>query len=542
VFAAYSGDTLQLYKRRLDEDEAIPMPGAEGIAPFFSTDGASVGFWAYGKLKKVSLDGGPVVDVADVYLPFGAAWGPDETIVFSAGWGKGIARVADAGGDVQNVIPGSPNTMQMLPRILPGDHAMIYTLLSENGETSIRVHRFDTGEDHMLVADGADARFSPSGHLLFMREGVLMAAPFDAERATLTGAPVAVAENVMQAVAAANSGDETRAGQFDVAENGTLIYVTGGLYPWDTTDAYWADRNGSAMRIPIEGPILQPRVSPDGTRIAYLAQRSAISRDNDIWVYDIKRQLPVRLTHEGANAFPEWSPDSNSLVFGHTTASGEPHLALVAADGSHPPVPITKGASEGLAWPSSWSAANDTLVYIAGRPDDFEIWTLDMTAGGDAKHQPEPRLLVDGPSIDTHAALSPDGRWLAYASHETGVREVYVQRYPEGDQKQRISTGSGISPIWAPDGRQIFYWQARTLPKQVMAVDFDAAGDLPIIGAPRVLFEPNEYQNSEPVRGWDLSPDGERFVLIKGKSEPPVTQMHVVVNWTAELERRVPVE
>jgi serine/threonine-protein kinase len=361
-----------------------------------------------------------------------------------------------------------------------------------------------------------------------------MAAPFDAERLVLLGTPVAVVDDVMQAVGAPNRADETRAGQFDVAGNGTLVYLAGSLYPSDMGDAFWVDRSGSATRIPIEGPVSNPRISPDGTRIAYVASRSGVPPAADIWVYDIGRQLPIRLTHEGVNLWPVWSPDGQNLAF-FVSAGGVDRLALVAADGSRPPAPLTpsRSTSPYFLAPSSWSNGNE-IVLVSASKHDFSIWSVDVGADGEPR---EPHVVVDGPARDTHPALSPDGRWLAYASTETGVREVYVQRYPDGGPKTPISMGGGYAPIWAPDGRELVYWQP-TSPKHVIAVAFDGSGDLPVVGASRALFEPNEYYNGEPVRGWDLSPDGQKFVVMRhALPEAPVTQMHVVINWTTELER-----
>jgi serine/threonine-protein kinase len=533
VFTASSGGTSQLYKRRLDEEEASPLPGTvDAIGPFFSPDGAWVGFWAGGKLKKVSLERGLVADiVATAGLFYGGDWGVDDTIVFSQGPGRGISRVAAAGGAADTLVEGDPNESLMQPRLLPGGHAMLFTRLSKRA-TSVVAYRFDTAEKHTLIDDGADARFSRSGHLLFMRSGVLMAAPFDSERLTVLGTPIAVVADVMQAVGASNRGDATWAGQFDVAGNGTLVYVTGGLHPMDIGDAFWVERSGSATRIPIEGPVATPRISPDGTRIAYVAARSAIPPAADIWVYDIARQIRIRLTREGANAWPVWSPDGKNLAF--STSDGDAdQLALVAADGSQPLVALTPGTGTSARFlaPSSWSG--NQLMLVSSADHDVQIWALDVAVGGETR---QPHVVVNGPARDSHPALSPDGRWLAYASTETGVREVYVQRYPNAGPKTPLSAGGGYAPIWAADGREIYYWQP-TSPKRVIAVGFDASGDLPVVGESHVLFEPNEYYNGEPVRGWDLSPDGQKFLVMKDVPEPPLTQMHVVINWATELRR-----
>jgi hypothetical protein len=311
-------------------------------------------------------------------------------------------------------------------------------MINEDWEKSnIVLHSLDTGERRVLIRGGADPRYVRTGHLVYMKTGTLMAVPFDARSGQVNGGPVALIEGVMQAVNAPNSGDETGAGQFAVSDSGTLLYAVGGGGPIRQRTFVWVDRTGAAR--PLEavppGPYLSPRLSPDGQKIAATVRRGA-SRSTDVWMYDVLRGSPTRLTFDGGGG-PIWSPDGKRLVL-HG-------LYSISADGSGKPERLVT-SDEGQTV-SSWASATNTIAFLQ-RPgvegSSRGIWVLPMS--GDRK----PRLFLESRFTLRYPEFSPDGQWMAYSSTESGSQEVYVQPYPGPGEKTRISTAGGGSRSGRP--------------------------------------------------------------------------------------------
>jgi serine/threonine-protein kinase len=542
VFSGVRGNARQLFKRKLNEVEATPMTGTEGARfPFLSPDGQWVGFQVEDKLKKTPLGGGPPVVICDVPRSpgvVGASWSADDRIVFSTV--RGISVVSAAGGTPTAITTADSHGAvlgHLTPHILPGGKAILYTVIDPLGDwdqANVVVQSLDTAERRTLFKGGADARYVPTGHLLYMKTGTLLAVPFDAEKLELRGPPVAILDNVMQAVAADNSDDETGAGQFTISGNGTLAYLTGGIFPGNQYQLVWVDRRGMATALPIRpGRHFAPRVSPDGKRVAYFQARPR-SRVTDVWVYEVDRQNSTRLTLEGWSVWPVWAPDGKSLLVSNIT-SGIENLARLRADGS--------GALERLTTskypqsPASWSAFGNVVAFVETHKAINQIWVLPMDGGY------EPKLFLQAPFSLSHPDFSPDGRWLAYVSAESGANEVYVQPYPGPGDKIRVSTDRGNGPVWAKTGRELFYRRNinvnNNVMVQTMLVDIDTTGSFHA-NKPRVLFE-GQYGQATPLRGYDIAPDGQRFIMTtRGSPEPPITQMHVILNWTEELKRLVP--
>jgi serine/threonine-protein kinase len=530
----------RLFVRSLDRGEAAPLAGTEGAStPFFSPDGAWIGFLVENTIRKIPAAGGPAAVVGG--LPgsrhWGESWAEDGTIFAAAE--SGILRVPAAGGTPAPVTTpdASKGERHLLPQPLPGGNFLLYTSVeSEEWNTSrIVLRAIDGGEPRVLVP-GADGRYvatGDAGHLVYLNAGTLMAVPFDPRSQQIGGEPVPILDAVMQGLNAPNGADETGAGQFAVSAAGTLVYITGGIGPTRERSLVWVDRQGKPQPLGTwAGPYMSPRLSPDGQRIAVASRRGA-SRTTDIWVYDIARDAPTRLTFDANNNSPVWSPDGTRIVY----AAGPLHT--IAVNGGSPERLLS---SSGLQVPTSWSAGANAIVFLQ-RPDTKDmasgIWVAPMNGAAAG----QPRLFVQSRFSLTHPDLSPDGRWIAYASTESGARDVYVQAYPGPGEKIRISRNGGTEPIWTDKGRELLYRAQTASGMAFMSVRVRSTTPFRT-DPPRVLFETKfgEYDSTGPSRGWDATPDGQRFLLGKPSSvdEPPVTALRVVLNWSARLEQLVP--
>jgi Tol biopolymer transport system component len=542
VFAGVRGADSQLYLRALDHVDAIPIPGTEGaIAPFFSPDGGSIAFWAGTTLKRVPIAGGAPATICETATSggWGASWGEDDTIYFSDR--TGILKVSAAGGTPAQVTrdAGSGDSgareRHLLPQAMSRDRMLLFTTALNNegwDSANIVARSLDTGEQRVLIPQATDARYVKTGHLVFLRSGTLMAVPFDVKARQVTGSPVALIDNVMQSINAPNGLDETGAGQFAISASGTLLYVVGGITPNLMRSMVWVDRSGATPPVPlgVAGPYLYPRVAPDGRRIAVEAKRGTSRGSTDLWIYDALRGAPQRVTFNGSTA-PVWSPDSKRLV--HQVDG----LAVINADGSGGQGERLPIADSGP--PSSWSAAANAIAYLqyystaAGRFS--RIWIVPMS--GDHT----PRVFLESTFRLSHAEFSPDGRWIAYVSSESGTNEVYVQPYPGPGEKIRISTAGGFEPLWTRNGKELLYRNGRTS-EEFYAVPIRALSPFQA-DAPRLLFKakPGEYDSTTPTRSWDVSADGQRFFLLRAveNNDKPVTSINVVLNWTEELKRLV---
>jgi serine/threonine-protein kinase len=539
VFSGTTGATTQLFIRSLDHAGASPMAGTQGAAgPFMSPDGQWVAYWADGKLKKIALAGGPSIDICDTEMgvplqggvggPYGADWGTNDLIVFSRG--RDIATVAASGGTPRVIASTGaqlPNVMIMTtPRWLPGARAILFTTRPSDDWTQAQIvmQSAEGGEPRPLLSDAADARYVPTGHLVYMRLGTLMAVPFDGGRLRVTGVPFPIIEGVMQAVNMEFGPNETGAGQYAVAGNGTLAYVGGGIHPDPTRQLVWVNRHGveSPLREP-PGPILQPRISPDGQHLVYFVQRAG-TRESDVWTYDMTRDAATRLTFSGDNNQPIWAPDGRHVIFG-SNAGGLFWLATEGGTSREQLNPGLMAASSAL--PNNLVAVTD---YRPGRPFRISILSLN----GDRTLKP----FLESSFAMTHPAFSADGRWLAYVSPESGQNEVYVQAYPGPGDKHRISTDGGTGPTWARSGRELFYHvfaQRDASVTAIMAVDIDTTHGF-TAGRPRRLFA-GPYVRTTPTRGYDVSPDSQRFIMVKpvGEPETPPRTIEIVLNWTSAL-------
>jgi eukaryotic-like serine/threonine-protein kinase len=538
VFSGTQGAVAQLYLRRLDRPDAAPIPGTErGVAPFFSPDGAWIGFWADNKIKKVPAAGGPIATICDVPPGGGqgATWAHDGTI-FYANRGT-ISRVPSAGSAATVVAtPGAAKgERQLLPQVLPDGNALIYTVTtSADWDTAnVVVQSLDTGERRVIIQSGADARYVSTGHLVYLKSGTLMAVPFDVRSRQITGAPVAVIQDVMQAVNASNGNDETGAGQFALSDGGTLAYVVGGTFSFRQDSFVSVDRKGApeALKTAPPASYLGPRWSPDGQKIAVAVRRVA-PRGADLWLYDVARGAPTRLTFGVIDGSPVWSPDGKRLVYG---ASGiaSPGIYVIDADGGGKAERVADGGA-----PSSWAAGTNSIAFLRRTETGSNgIWVL--PASGDRT----PQLFLESRFTLWFPELSPDGHLMAYVSNESGASELYVQTYPGSGAKIRVSTNGGREPIWTSNGRELVYRSFTREGQQFFSATVRSASPL-TIDAPRLLFEAKagEYDATAPERSWDAGADGRKFLLSRPveSTERPVGVVQVVLNWTDELKRLAP--
>jgi serine/threonine-protein kinase len=540
VFSGVRGDQQQLYVRPLDRPDAVALAGTDGgNSPFFSPDGQWVGFWAGGALKKVPLAGGPPVTIAQTESISGASWGADDRIVFAHQF-SGLWRVAAAGGALEALTKLDPEKREQshrLPQLLPGGEAVLFTVTRRTypkwdlDDAQIVVQSLSGGTRRVLIEGGADAHFVPTGHLVYMRRGVLMAVRFDLARLHVVGGSRGALADVMQAANLWLRPLESGAGQISVSLDGTLAYLPGGPAPEQSLSLVWVDRMGRIEPLAVPPRWLAaPRLSGDGQRVAFFS----FGYDRSIWLYDLARGSLTKLAGIGDVAWPVWAQDDARLVFlKDSAAGGGVNLFSMAADGSGTPARLT--TSDLDQWPTSVSPDGQMLAFIQTSPrtTDFDVWTVPLTGKG------QPRAVLDTPSNERQAAFAPDGRWLAYTSDESGRDEVWIQAFPDLGRKRQVSTSGGEGPAWRADGRELFFQSpGRT---RMMAVPMETG--LPV-GVPEVLFEGNWVLTGSVARSYDVTPDGRRFLMVQRDNRPPIAARRILLvqNWFDELRRLVPAE
>ena len=401
------------------------------------------------------------------------------------------------------------------PQHLPGGQAILFTAGTGGSwdDALIVAQRLDTGERKVLVEGGSDARFVSTGHLVYLRAGALMAAPFDLEQLEVTGPPIAVVEGVMPSL------QNTGAAFFGFSEIGHLVYVPGTAQATQRK-LVWVDREGEEQPLPVPPEAyVTPSLSPDGQHLAFSVDQGS---QTDIWVYDISRGSRTRLTFEGYNQFPVWAPDGTRVTFSYNRA-GSSNLFWKSADGSGTNERLT--TSEESQWPTSWSPDGQFLAF-----SEFQdIWILPLE--GERK----PWAFLQTPFNEVEPKFSPDGQWLAYDSDESGQSEVYVRPFPNAEEgKSQISTEGGTESVWVGNG-ELFYRNG----DQMMAVDITTSPSFRA-GTPKLLFAGRYAGTVNRIRNYDVTPDGQRFVMIKTEEEE-AKQLNIVLNWFEELKERVPV-
>ena len=447
----HTGRQTTTLSSRAQQLEATPIAGTEDSdTPFFSPDGGWIGFWKANSLRKVPVDGGPVVTLCNAEEIQGASWGPNNIVVF-APRGEGIWHVSADGGAPQQLTKPDParrGSTNRHPRLLPDGRALLFTTVGLGVAPRIVVRSLASGEETTLIEDGADARFV-SGYLVFSRGGILMAAPFDPARLQLTGAATALVDNVMQAVGAPSNPLNTLAAQFDISSSGTLLYVPGGTFPAATRSLIWVDRSGKveALNIPPKA-YLGPRLSPDSRYVALFTQTN---NPVEIVVYDLLRGSSTRIeTGRSARNFQPGLQTAHVSLF---SAIGG--LFWQAADGSSPSELLL--SNEQTPVPESWSRNTKTLAYYrGGNLGEGDIWVLEASESGW-----NTRPFRQSSAREYLPELSPDGRWIAYASDESGVYTMYAQPYPGPGKRQQVSIDGGTQPVWSRNGQRVVLHRCR---------------------------------------------------------------------------------
>jgi len=530
---AYVTDTA-LVIRSLDQLTGTHLvDGARGSTapyhPFFSPDGQWIAYVTTSELMKVPVSGGTPLKLCGVDRSRGGTWAPDDTIIFAPSPNTGLFRVQASGGEprpLTTLDEGSGEATHRWPQVLPDGKTVLFTshtqVTGNFDDASIDVVNLDSGERKRVHTGGAFARYVPSGHLVYINRGTLFAVPFDLGRLETTGNPAPVVQNVTSNV-------EEGAAQFTFAGNGLMAYVRGGplipRYP-----IVWVDRDGrSSKLLEEEGTYANPRLSPDGTKLALTVLRDG---NWDIWVYDLERQVSTRLTFdESSDSEQVWSPDGRSLIYS-SAHEGSDSLYQKAADGSGEAVQVGKFRSP--MWASSWSADGRYVLFTTTSPN-YDVGLLEVG-------KPEPSLLLNGPFGELDAAISPDGQWVAYTSDESGRSEIYIRSFEPGGGRWQVSDAGGGYPRWSGTGRELFY---RT-DEGIMVASIESAGGSLRTGRPRQLF-------TGPFRGgtggttvggstfadYEVSRDGQRFVMfpIAATAEESRSGLVTFVNpWFEDLK------
>jgi eukaryotic-like serine/threonine-protein kinase len=518
--------------RSLDElDTRLISSAAENpLNPFFSPDGQWVGYLANGKLKKVAISGGAPLVLCDVGNVISASWDSDNTIVYSQ-VAKGIMRVSAGGGTPETLI-GEEKQDLYQARLLPGGKSVLFTLATNEGY-KIAVQSLESRERQVLFKGDA-ARYLPTGHIVYALDNIVFAVPFNLDALQATGASVPMVEGVFRS-------GPLFVPQYAISNSGTLVYVPAAIAAGSPKRTLvWVDRNGK------EEPLAAApsdayrafRISPDGTRVALTLDTGSKS---DIYIWDLVRETRTRLTFDEGSEYPLWTLDGKRIVF--SSSRGGRVLGDVywkAADGTGEEERLGTVPNRSL-YPWSWSSDGKTLVLMDQTVRGEAVANLAsshigaLSIEGDRKWKP----LLQEKFYEARPQISPNGRWMAYVSSESGGQvDVYVRPFPEVDKgKWQVSTGGGGNPLWSHDGRELFYGSGNS----VIGVDVQTEPTFKT-GKPKLLFQ-GAYS------AWDLSPDGKRFLMIKPPASTPAAptaagpqKINIVLNWFEELKQRVPVK
>lgn len=515
VYVAGRRGRFQLFLRALSSIEAQPLAGTEGaLNPFFSPDGQWIAFFAAGKLRKISIGGGSVRDIADAEIGFGGAWAADNTIVFAASNASALSRVSADGGTPEPFTTLDTTRGEFShrwPEVLPDGRTVLFTIgtVGRWDDADIAAQALDGGKRRILMQGGTFPRYATTGHLLYARRGSIYAVPLNLRTYDVTGAGTPVMDNVLESV--------DGAAQFAISRAGSIAYIPGGGSAGRTL--VWVDHDGNAQPLAAAAAAYRaPRLSPDGRTLAL----GIAGGPEQIWTYSIPDNKFAQLTLDGGSS-PVWSADGQRIFFS-ATRGGPPALFVKAADGSSDEQRLTKG--ERAHVPFSAAPNDGSLLFgefdaAAGRD------ILRLGADGVS------RALLATPADESAAAASPDGRWVAYVSDDTGRAEVFVAPMDNPGRRVQVSSQGGAEPVWRRDGGELFFRSGR----RMMAATVRTAPSL-AAAPPRQLFEAEFETGSAGSPAYDVSKDGMRFLMLRpAAADSERRELRVVLGWSAELKR-----
>jgi Tol biopolymer transport system component len=528
----------QIYVRDVDQLLATPLAGTEGARdPFFSPDGKWIAFFADGKMKKIATQGGAAVTLCDAPAPFGGSWGEDDSIVFTPEGRASLFRVSSAGGKPEPLTKLDQSKVELThrwPQVLPGGEAVLFTVQMPVGgfdDGTIVLQNLKSGERRTVVTGGTYARYVPTGHILYGNKGNLFAVPFDLARLAVTGPPAPFLEHVVMA-------SSTGGAQYSLANSGTFVSVLGESRA-SSLAVYWMDRAGKFQPLrSVPGDYVNPRISPDGKQLSLNVFEGGSA---DVWVYDWSRDTMTRLTFDPGNDIAQsWTPNGQRLTFA-SNRNGAQNLYWQRADGAGEAQRLTESKNTQFAY--SWTPDGKTLAFHETDPaTNNDLWVLPMEGDEKSGWKPgKPKVFLKTPFNEGTPIFSPDGRWLAYQSNESGRNEVYVRPFPGGEGKWLVSNGGGHQVRWSRNAKELFY--VRPEDHKIMVASYRVVGgsfqaDKPVLCSPGQLADIGGRPN------YDVAPDGKRFAVLRfpeGKEDAEKNDKFVLIlNVFEELRRRVP--
>ncbi len=525
AFFARAGDLRKLFVRDLSRTEAQPIADVpDGADVFFSPDGEWIGFSADGKLRKIAVGGGTPVPLTSAGQSRGEAWAPDGTIVFSPTVNSPLYRLSAEGGQPQAVtkvdIAAGERTHRW-PEILPDGDTVLFTVGTQDkpgdyADARIEAVSLSTGRRHVVYRGASFARFVPPGFLLLARSGSLLAARFDPRKAEVHGNPALVLQNV-------NGDARSGVAFFGVSRDGTLAWISG-YSPPGLVSVAWTDRTGRIAPSGLApGEYTDIALSPDGARLAYSVGAGG-GAAGDIWVVDLQQGSPYQLTSDGTGGTPLWTPDAKSIVY--ATVNGDAVIRR-PVDGRGPPETLWKPSDRVPLKADCFTPDGSKLLLTQfGLPTLTNILLLPATAGATATP------FIATPKNERDAALSPDGRWVAFTADYSGNEEVYVQAFPEPGGRWQVSLHGGTAPRWSRDGKELYYLRGEEIVDVAVR-----SGPTFSSGPEKTLFRVDRLTTrTERSVPYDVAPDGKRFLFLVDQPTPKVSpRLDVALRWADGL-------